>query len=76
MATWFIIADKLQVVGRLETFDPNNNIAGNATRSTVLGATWYIKQPDLKLQLDWMRSAVPGLAKNQQKIIARMQAAF
>jgi phosphate-selective porin OprO/OprP len=76
MATWFVIADKLQVVGRLETFDPNNNVAGNATRATILGANWYLRQHDLKLQLDWMRSAVPGLSKDQQKIIARMQAVF
>jgi phosphate-selective porin len=75
-ASYFAILDKLQIVTRLETFDPNANVAGDATRSSILGMNWYFKQHDLKLQLDWMRSRVPGFSKDQQKIIARLQAAF
>ncbi len=75
-ASYFVIFDKLQLVGRLETFDPDADIAGDTTRSSILGANWYFKQHDLKLQLDWMRSTVPGLSKEQQKIIARLQAVF
>jgi hypothetical protein len=42
----------------------------------MLGMNWYFKQHDLKLQLDWMRSSVPGLSKEQQKVIARLQTGF
>jgi phosphate-selective porin OprO/OprP len=75
-ASYFVIFDKLQLVARRETFDPNTRVLGNDTRSTILGANWYFKQHDLKLQLDWMRSDVPGLGKRQDKIIGRMQAVF
>lgn len=38
--------------------------------------SWYFKQHDVKLQMDWMRSSVPGLAKEQQKLLARVQTVF
>ena len=60
---------------RFEVFDPNDTAAGDATRSTVSGLNWYFKQHDLKLQLDWMHSRVPGLPA-QQKVIARLQTVF
>jgi hypothetical protein len=71
-----VILDKLQFVARREVFDPNDRAAGDSTRSTLFGANWSFKQHDLKLQVDWMRSAVPGLAKEQRKLIARLQTAF
>jgi phosphate-selective porin OprO/OprP len=74
--SYYVLFDKLQLVGRRETFDPNTNVVGDATRSTILGLNWYFKQHDLKLQVDWMRSDVPGLSKQQQKIIARLQTVF
>ena len=75
-AGYFVIPDKLQLVERLEVFDPSYAAAGDATRSSVSGLNWYFKQHDLKLQLDWMRSRVPGASKEQQKIIARLQTVF
>jgi phosphate-selective porin len=75
-ASYFVVFDKLQLVGRLETFDPNSQIAGDATRSATAGFNWYFRQHDLKLQVDWVRSRVPGVSKGEQKIIARLQAAF
>jgi regulator of replication initiation timing len=75
-ATYYVIPAKLQLAERLEIFDPRDITAGDATRSTVSGMNWYFKQHDIKLQLDWMRSSVPGLPKTQQKIIARLQTAF
>ena len=75
-ATYYLIANKLQVAERLETFDPSDLTAHDATRSLVSGVNWYFKGHDLKLQLDWMRSNVPGISKTQQKIIARLQTVF
>jgi len=74
--SYYVIFDKLQFVERLEVFDPSNlgNVAG--TRSLVSGLNWYFKQHDLKLQLDWMRTTVPGLPEKQSKIIARLQTVF
>jgi hypothetical protein len=75
-ATYYLIPAKLQLAERLEVFNPNDIAAHDATRSTVSGLNWYFKQHDIKLQLDWMRSSVPGISKTQQKVIARLQTAF
>jgi phosphate-selective porin len=75
-ASYYLILDKLQLVERIEVFDPSNLVNIGATRSSVLGMNWYIKQHDLKLQVDWMRSHVPGFSKEQQKLIARLQTGF
>jgi phosphate-selective porin len=75
-ATYYLIPAKLQLAERLEVFNPSDIVSGDATRSTVSGLNWYFKQHDIKLQLDWMRSSVPGLSKTQQKVIARLQTQF
>ena len=75
-AAYYVIPEKLQLVERLETFDPRDVVAADATRSTVSGLNWYFREHDIKLQLDWMRSRVPGLSKEQEKIIARLQTVF
>ena len=72
----FVIPNKLQLAARREVFDPNNDAAGDETHITTLGANWFIKQHDLKLQLDWLRSDVPGRSSSQQKWIARLQTQF
>lgn len=75
-ASYYVILDKLQLVSRLETFDPSELASFGVTRSAVFGANWYFRQHDLKLQVDWMRSHVPGVSKEQQKVIARLQTIF
>lgn len=75
-ASYYLILDKLQFVERLEDFNPNNLANAGDTRSSVTGLNWYFKQHDLKLQVDWMRSHVPGFSKEQTKLIARLQTAF
>jgi phosphate-selective porin len=72
----FVIENKLQFAARRERFDPDGNVANNETSTTTLGANWYFKQNDIKLQLDWLRSDVPGLTKTQEKWIARLQTVF
>jgi phosphate-selective porin OprO/OprP len=72
----FVIPNKLQLAARRERFDPNGNASADETRTTTLGANWYFRQHDVKLQLDWLRSDAPGLPKSQQKWIARLQTAF
>jgi phosphate-selective porin len=72
----FVVANKLQLAARRERFDPNTNTSRDETSTTTLGANWYFKQNDIKLQFDWLRSDVPGLTKTQQKWIARLQTVF
>lgn len=72
----FVVADKLQLVGRLEQFDPFASRTGDATRSFVAGVNWFVHPRAAKLQLDWMRARMPGSAKPQQKFLARVQTVF
>ncbi|MCU1245093.1 MAG: hypothetical protein JWN02_1003, partial [Acidobacteria bacterium] len=72
----YVIGNKLQLAARRERFDPNGEVFADETRTTTLGANWYFRQHDLKLQLDWLRSDAPGLPKPQQKWIARLQTVF
>ncbi|MEA2328732.1 MAG: phosphate-selective porin OprO and OprP [Thermoanaerobaculia bacterium] len=72
----FVIDNKLQLAARRERFDPNADVGRNETSITTLGASWYFKQNDIRLQLDWLRSNVPGVTKTQQKWMARLQTVF
>lgn len=58
---YYLVADKLQIVGRRETFD--------GTRTSTLGLNYYFKQHDLKLQFDVLHG-------RGTKVLARMQTAF
>ncbi len=75
-ASYYVLPDKLQLVAKIESFDPNTFTHANSTRSSILGVNWYFKQHDVKLQLDWMHSNVPGVSKEQQKVLARLQTIF
>jgi phosphate-selective porin OprO and OprP len=66
---YYAIMDKLQFVGRYETFDPNERVSLNTTRASTLGMNYYFKQHDLKLQLDVLRG-------HGTRILARLQTAF
>lgn len=67
-ASYYVIFDKLQIAARRDELED--------TRTTTLGVNWYFKQHDVKLQLDWLHSDVPGLAKTQSKWMARLQTVF
>lgn len=41
-----------------------------------MGLNYYIRGHDLKLQADYLHTALPGTAPKQNKLIARLQAAF
>ena len=75
-ASYFVIADKLQLVARHETFRPLASLSAAQTRTNIFGVNYYIKQHDLKLQLDYTRGRVPDLPGEQNKILARLQTVF
>ncbi|HYS53839.1 MAG TPA: porin [Thermoanaerobaculia bacterium] len=58
-AAYYVVPDKLQVVGRYETLDSN--------RESTLGMNYYFKQHDVKLQLDFMHAP-----NDQKKFLARL----
>jgi hypothetical protein len=62
-ASYYVLPEKLQLVGRYEAF-------GSSHESTF-GLNYYFRQHDVKLQLDVMRG--PDV---QRKLIARLQTGF
>ncbi|MFN2564984.1 MAG: porin, partial [Gemmatimonadaceae bacterium] len=72
----FVVPDRLQLVVRYETFDPNRSTAGTATNTWLLGVNDYVRGNNLKLQLNYMRSDVEALPRIQHKVIARLQVMF
>jgi phosphate-selective porin len=62
-AAFYLLPERLQVVGRHESLD--------AGRESTLGVNYYFRQHDLKLQIDMLRAA-----NDQKKILARLQTVF
>ena len=76
-AAYYVIPNKLQLVEQardVRSEQRRPRTTRPARPSPALN--WYFKGHDLKLQLDWMRSRVPGLPSEQQKVIARLQTVF
>ncbi len=75
-ASYYIVPNRLQIVAKYETFDPNDARNADETDTTTLGATLYLKGHDLKLMVNYLRSDVPILSDTQNKILARLQVIF
>lgn len=75
MVAWMAIPDKLQLLARADTFDPNDRRDGNKTDSALVGLTWFIKGHNLKLVLNALRSEIEN-GDTQDKLLARFQVGF
>ena len=73
--TVYVIPDKLQLVLKLESFDPLREIENNTTETGTAGASWYFKGHDLKVLLNYLRVRIDG-QDDQDKVLARLQVVF
>ena len=74
--SYFVRPGKIQAVVKYETFDPNTDQDNDDTATILVGANYYLKGDDLKLQLDYQRSDAPGLSDGENKVLARLQVIF
>ncbi len=74
-ASWYVVPDRLQIVAKTETFDPNTDRSGDATTTRTAGLSWFFKGHDLKLLLDYLRVQA-NREPDQDKGILRMQVVF
>jgi phosphate-selective porin OprO/OprP len=76
-ASW-IFAQRYQVVAKLESFDPNDRVRGDAVETQTYGVNYLIRGHDLKLMLDYLRTDLGSASPlpRQQKLLARLQAIF
>jgi phosphate-selective porin OprO and OprP len=74
--SYFVVPNRLQIVLKYETLDPNTRRDNDSTDTATLGGNLYLKGHDLKLMLDYLRTQGPGPVDNQDKVIARLQVMF
>ena len=72
----FLVPKKLQAAVRFETVDPNKSVSGNSSDVWSFGLNYYIKDHDVKLQLNYLLGNQAGFKDNQGRIIARAQIMF
>lgn len=75
MAGYFVVPKELQALLKYESFDPNLNVANNSTRTWTVGANYFLKGDDIKLQLDYLITSIYGQPTND-KVIVRLQTLF
>ena len=75
LAAWFALPERLQLVGRYETFESNTSLDDSATDTWTLGGTWFFNR-NVKLQLNYLISDRPGSDDSEQRFIARIQTEF
>jgi phosphate-selective porin len=75
-ASWYAVPKKLQLVGKVETFDPDRKAEEDETDTATLGVNYYIKGHDLKLMLDYLRTDPAGRPDTDNKVLARLQVIF
>jgi phosphate-selective porin len=74
-AGYFAIPDTLQVVGKYEWTDPSDEVAGDDFDVYWLGANWFLKSHDIKLQLFYAIDEGAG-SDGSGRVIARVQTMF
>jgi len=74
-AGYFAIPSKLQLVGKYESSDLSDEVAGDDFDIYWLGANWFLKSHDIKLQLFY---AIDGddATDGSGRVVARVQTIF
>lgn len=75
-AAYYLCPDKLQVVAKYDTFDPNTDKDNDRVHTWTLGLNYYIRGNDLKLQLNYLNSDIEERDVQDSKLIARVQVLF
>jgi hypothetical protein len=69
-----LVGKKLQGVLRYDTFDPNDSVSRDDSRSWLVGTNYFVKGHDIKLQLHYLQSERAG--HTDGRVIARLQTIF
>jgi hypothetical protein len=76
LAGWSVEPDRLELVARLESYDPSDAVSSDHTLAYVGGAQIFLKGDDLKLQLSYGVYDEQGPAVKNKRAIAQLQARF
>lgn len=75
-ATYMLLPQRLEAALRREVFDPNLDVAGDATENWVAGLNYLVKGSDIRLMVNYMFGDAPNLSDDSGRLFARMQIAF
>lgn len=75
-ASYFVLPGKFQVVVKVETFDPRDDLDNDVTDELTAGASYFFKSHDIKLMLNVIHSDGPFNEGKQDKLLARLQVIF
>jgi phosphate-selective porin OprO and OprP len=75
-AAMFVVPARLQLVAKYELLDPVSALPGAETATWTTGINYYIRNHDLKLQIHYLSSDLPGDAGTENRLLARVQTAF
>lgn len=73
--SFYVVPEKVQLVLKLESFDPRREIDNDTTETGTAGVSWYLKGHDLKLLLNYLRARIDN-QDDQDKVLARFQVIF
>lgn len=73
---YFVVPKRVQAVLKFDSFDPDQELAGNSTDTWTFGLNYLIKGDDLKIQFNYLLSDIPGNTEQQDKLMLRLQAIF
>ena len=74
--SWYLVPQRLQVMAKIEKFDPDTDASNDDTSTATLGLNWYLKGHDLKLMADYLRVDAAGRPDRENKVLARLQVGF
>lgn len=75
-AAYMLVPHRLQAVLRREVFDPNLDVAGDATENWLAGLNYLVKGDDIKLMVNYLFGDAPGLPDDSGRLLARVQLVY
>lgn len=75
-AGYFIVPRIVQAVIKYDAFDPNLSVDADRTRTWTVGANYFLKADDLKVQVDYLSTKTDGGPGTNDKLLMRLQTLF
>ena len=76
LGAYEVVARRLQLVGRVQQFDPSNRAGADRLTGYTGGIQYFFAGDDLKLQVEFTAFAEQGPAIANNRVIVQMQARF
>jgi hypothetical protein len=74
LGAYGVVPKRLQLVGRVQQFDPNDRVGTDRIRGYTGGVQYFFSGDDLKLQLEYTVFDEQGPALSNNRVIVQMQA--